>query len=191
MIINSNIEINNETLYLIQFELVKNGNRLVLYTLMAYGDEEDRPIMDENKIIFFDAPEMADIALSHADNNMKHLGPPPKEVALVCNIPKTIHLVREGTIDPQSIILDCLNTLFDMINSLNLEVRDDYKKLLYPFADYLTFHHEFATCIDEREIDHAAIKDSINWCMAVIFSRSKYLSAKGWDEGLLTNNIIN
>ncbi len=134
--------------------------------------------MLNNKIVFFDKIELALFALEEADTEMRSIGQPPDEITLICDVPEVLYLVENKNIDETALILNCLNTFFDLIEAENVVMRDDYKSKLYKFADHLTFNREFAFFLQEQNIMRATLKKAILWCVDTIFSGSIFLSCK-------------
>jgi hypothetical protein len=179
---NSTTSIDDEALYLVGFCLNANEHESDLWTLITSGGDIDRPIVADSKIIFFNDPELAPAALELADNDLKQLGPAPQEVVLVCNVPEMLHLVDTESADETATILNCLNTFFDLLEAVKQPLPPDYKRILYAFADHLTFHREFGTFLEEQQIDQTMLREAIEWCIETIFSRSKFLSLQNWDQ---------
>lgn len=176
------ISVNDEALYLVGFCLSANKQESDLWTLITSGGDIDRPIVADSKIIFFNDPELAPAALELADNNLKQLGPAPQEVVLVCDIPEMLRLVNTENVDETATILNCLNTFFDLLEAVKQSLTPDYKRILYAFADHLTFHREFGAFLEEQHIDRTMLREAIEWCIETIFSRSKFLSLQNWDQ---------
>lgn len=179
---NSTISIDDEALYLVGFCLSANEHESDLWTLITSGGDIDRAIVTGSKIIFFNDPELAPADLELADNDLKQLGPAPQEVVLVCNVPEMLRLVDTESVDETATILNSLNTFFDLLEAVKQPLPSDYKRILYPFADHLTFHREFGTFLEARQIDRARLREAIEWCIETIFSKSKFLSLQNWDQ---------
>jgi hypothetical protein len=172
----------DEALYLMGFCFNPQRDDADCYTLITSGGEIDRPIVADRKIVFFNDPALAPIALSLSDNDMKRLGPAPQEVVLVCDIPEMLRLIETERVDETAAILNCLNTFFDLLQAVKKPLPPDYKRMLYALADHLTFHREFGAYLQEQQIDRVVLREAIEWCMETIFSQSKFLSLQSWNQ---------
>lgn len=173
---------NDETLYLIGFRQILDSDTVDLYTLMTFGGDENRPIMVDDNVLFFNEPELAFAALDVANPDMKSFGSCPEEVAAIYNISEMLQLIETANIDETATIVDCLNVFDDLLEAVKQPLPPDYKRILYAFADHLTFHREFGTFLEEQHIDRAALREAIEWCIETIFSRSKFLSLQNWEQ---------
>lgn len=165
---------NPETLYLFGFRIDPDKEDPEIYTLFIYGEQE-RPLVADGYIVFFSRPELALSALKLCEIDTSQLGMPPAEVALVCDIAETLHLIRYKDIDESATILNCLNTVFDLVKAILLPLPNDYKQVLYSFADHLTFEQEFASFFTQNEIQRSMIENAILWCMGAVMSKAKLL----------------
>ena len=163
----------DEKLYLLGFLLNEYSKEPDLYTLMAYGDN-DRAITKNGKIIFFNNISLANKALRDAnDENIKKLGLPPQELALLCDIPNMLHLIEYNNVDNSSVILNCLNTMFDLIKSIDQSLPFDYKNILYNFADFLTFRQEYSIFLKNNIGSRKKLGKAITWCVDTIFMKEE------------------
>lgn len=144
---------------------------------MTFGGNENRPIMVDDKVLFFNEPELASAALGVANPDMKSFGPCPEEVAAIYNISEMLQLIETADIDETATIVDCLNIFDDLLEAVKQPLSPDYKRILYVIADHLTFHREFGTFLEEQHIDRTMLREAIKWCIETVFSRSKFDSS--------------
>lgn len=171
---------NAETLYLIEF-LQKTGRKKIgLYTLMTFGGEVNRPLIIQGKLIFFNEPTLAPAAWNLAPLEMRSWGPCPKEVAATYNLTELFQLIDTGERDETATIVDCLNTFDDLLSALRQPLLPEYKKLLDPLADHLTFHQELAPFLSQHQIERSDLRNAVQWCVTTIFSNSQLLSLESW-----------
>lgn len=164
----------SEKLYLFGFRIDPDREDPEIYTLFIYGEQE-RPLVADGYIVFFSQPDLAISALKLCKIDTSQLGMPPTEVALLCDIAEMLHLIRYKDIDDSATILNCLNTVFDLVKATLLPLPNDYKRVLYSFADHLTFEQEFASFLTQHEIERSMIENAIMWCMGAVMSKSKLL----------------
>ncbi len=177
----SNTSSCKESIYLIGFKIYPGEKEQDLYTLFIFGEEE-KPLMVDNHMVFFNKVELASIALSLGDDQVKRFTPAPKEVALTCDITRMLHLIEVENFDSSSIILNCLNTIFDLVKATKRPMPIKYKRILYELADHLTFEREYSNFIIEHNISRATIINAILWCFGAILSKAKVLNSS---EGCL------
>lgn len=180
--------INDEALYLVGF-CIRTSDIPEIYTLISAGGEIDRPILIDNAILFFDAPQLISKALELSTSDLKKLPLPSEEVALTCYIREMLQLIDTESIDESATILNCLNTFFDLIDAVEQALPDNYKHLLYSFADHLTFHREFATFIRAQHLNRITLRQAIDWCIRTISAKSTLLTSQGWVQEFLWSNI--
>lgn len=167
----------HEALYLVAFCLSSHDEEHPdVYTLITSGGEIDRPIVQHKTIIFFPSQSLASSALTLAEPDLKRLGPPPQEVALVCTPKEMLRLVEDETIDETAEILNNLNTFFDLLAAVKIPLPENYKRMLYDFADHLTFEREFGTFLEEQQIERSALREAMEWLIDTVFSNSRVLS---------------
>lgn len=174
----TNDQQNNEeetTLYIMGFHLGHHGYFESIYTFTLVSDT-DRPLMLGDKIIFFSTLELATTALNLVTSDYKA---PPCDVSLVCDIPLMIKLIKTENIDNDSTILNCLNSFFDLLNALSINLIYDYKKVLFNFADHLTFHSEFSSFLHDNNIQRQELIEAVLWCLKHIFYGSSLLTPEG------------
>lgn len=166
----------DETLSLIGFRVDPDRDHPDVYTLFVIGDK-DEPLMSGGYILFFSNPELVDKALKLSDNNnTKQLGPPPQDVDLICDAAKSLYLIECEDIDQSATIINFLNILFDLVKATQLAIPEDYKRVLYGFADHLTFDVEFLTFLVQQNISRDMMRDAILWCIGAVVSKSRIIS---------------
>ncbi len=178
----SSYSLHDEALYLVGFRLNPDSADVDLYTLMTFGGEENSPIMVENKILFFSDPALMHIALKLANGKITHYETPSEEAAVIYNIPEMLNILQTSNIDETALIVDSLNILDDLMKSLQQVLPEEYKRILYPFADHLTFQHEFGKFLKERQIARSLLCHAINWLIDTVFSNSKLLSLQNLER---------
>ncbi|MFM9263953.1 hypothetical protein [Tychonema sp. BBK16] len=145
-----------------------------LYTLIAYGEQEP-PLVAGGQLVFFSRPELAINALQLCDIDVTTLGMPPTEIDAICDIAETLYLLDAEDIDESDTIVNCLNTLFDLVKAILMPMPTEYKRVLYAFADHLTFEQEFASFLNEEDIQRSEIVNAILWCVGAITAKSRLL----------------
>lgn len=169
-----------EPVWLIGFRVDPDREQPEFYTLVI-GDDE-RPLLADGRIVLFTDPELATEALELADIDVHRLGPLPSEVCLVCDVAEALYLLDSQTVDPSATIINLLNTLFDMVKGVGEVMPPEFKKVLYPLADHLTFEREFGSFIDQEHITRSAATDGIYWCLGVMFAYSRVLVDRQDDD---------
>ena len=166
--------VNKEELWLFGFRIDPDRESPDVYTLILHGDK-DRPLVADGQIVFFSRLELASSALNLGGIDIEQLGSVPKDVDLLCDLAKTLYLINSENIDPSATILNCLNTVFDLVRATGLSVPIQYKRVLYALADHLTFNREFSNFLFQENIARSTITDAILWCIGAIVSKAKLL----------------
>lgn len=80
----------------------------------------------------------------------------------ICNISDAIKLVTEEDEDRDAVVLNCINTLLDLVATGPVELPNEYT-ILRALADRLTFHAEFAEFKQTRSL----IRNALLWCAGI------------------------
>jgi hypothetical protein len=161
-----------EGLSLVGFRINPVGRAPDLYTIIVYNGK-DSPITIDRQIAFISRPEHATKLYKLFNKRLKALGPAPTEVDLVCDIPATLNIIRRKNRDGKATILNCLNTMFDLLAAVKVQMPGECKSLLYNLADHLTFNREFGDFITEQNISRESITYAILWCVGALAVNAK------------------
>jgi hypothetical protein len=161
-----------EGISLVGFRLSPDSENPDWYTLFTYG-EEDIPIRDNDRLVFFKSVDLIDRAYAMFDNSIKRLYPPPSEIDLVCDVADMLYVVNHQDSDGSATILNGLNTIFDLLKAIRMSLPAEYKDILYRFADHLTFNREFGAYLSQNAVTRQAITNAILWAIGAITVRSR------------------
>ncbi|MDX2240943.1 MAG: hypothetical protein NW224_09690 [Leptolyngbyaceae cyanobacterium bins.302] len=165
----------DEWLSLASFRINPNSEKPEIYTLIICRDV-DYPVLLDKQIVFFNKKELSSKALELCSLEVQRLGPAPQEVDLVVDLAESLYLISNEDIDTTSTILDCLNTLIDLVKAAQIPIPEHYKNSLYAFADHLTFEQEFSSFFVNHSVNRSAILDGILWCVGAVFIQSILLT---------------
>ena len=159
---------------LIGFRINPDDKAPEFYTLFTYG-EVDTALMVNKDLAFFATLEQKQQAFELFSEEIRQNFSVPDEVDLIADIATTLYLIGNETFDDSAVILNCLNTTFDLLQSANIQLSDERKHLLWKFADHLTFEKEFGQYLSSNSISRESIIDALTWCIGAIATRSKIL----------------
>ena len=162
---------------LIAFRINPDSEAPEFYTLLV-SREKDTALMVDDDLAFFIEFEHKQQAFELLEEQIKQDFPVPDEVDLVADLAATLYLIENETLDDSAIILNCLNTIFDLLYTINTNLSDERKNLLWKFADHLTFEKEFGQYLISNSISRESLIDALIWCLGAIASRSKVLFYK-------------
>src|ERR1700685_135523 len=94
-----------------------------LYTLLAVGGENERPLVADGRVLFFSHPNLAEKARG-LDTTFTKLGPPPNEIESFCDVAEALHLINSQNTDPDGVVLDCLLIFDDLVRATRLHMPD-------------------------------------------------------------------
>src|SRR5690242_11047332 len=80
----------------------------------------------------------------------------------VCDIPGAIKLVTEEDEDRDAVVLNCINTLLDLVATGPFDLPDGYR-ILRALADRLTFRGEFGEFKQTRLL----LRNALLWCAGI------------------------
>jgi hypothetical protein len=164
-----------------QEELVLVGLRLdpqhegaQFYTVLAVGGDNERPIVAEDRVVFFTRPELAAKALA-LDPKLSALGAPPQEMETFCDVAQTLHLVNAQNEDPEGIILECLLIFDDLVRATRLHMPDRYQGLLTELAARLTERASLRDIFRSHALrEH--VEDALLWCIGAITVKARIIA---------------
>jgi hypothetical protein len=156
---------------LIGFRIHSDSETPEFYTLFTYG-EVDAALRVDKDLAFFTVLEQKQQAFELFSEEIKQNFSVPDEVDLVADVTATLNLFENKTSDDSAVILNCLNTIFDLLQSADIQLSDERKNLLWKFADHLTFEKGFGQYLTSNSIGRESITDALSWCIGVIVTRS-------------------
>jgi hypothetical protein len=157
-----------EELYLVGFRVDPNAEGPELFTLIASGGENDRPLVAKGRVLFFRKPKDAALALAKSDNDMKRLGQPPTELALFCDVAEVLHLVNAKQEDPDGLILECIGCFDDLVRAAKVNVPAEYMSLLSAMSERLMESNEFGSFLADKGLDREKLEDALMWCVGAV-----------------------
>jgi hypothetical protein len=163
-----------EGLSLIGFRISPAAEGPELFTLIIYNGK-DSPVLVDRQIAFVTTPAHVTSVYQLCNSRLRALGPPPAEADMICDIPETLELIRNKDRDDSAVILNCLNTIFDLVDAVEVSMPDEYKSQLYALADHLTFDREYGSFIKEQNADRELMINALMWCVGVVAVHARVL----------------
>jgi hypothetical protein len=158
---------------LVGFRLNPDSQSPDVFTLVTYGDC-DSPVQEDGEILFFTEPALALKAYERYAEDIRAVLPPPTKVDLVCDIPAALWIVESQDRDESATVLNCLNTIFDLVRATGFDWPADYKRVLFSLADYLTFHRDLTPFLDEQG-NRTQVINALLWCIGGVMVRAKLI----------------
>ena len=159
---------------LVGFRLDGQHDGPQFYTLLAVGGENERPIMSEERLLFFTRQDLAAKALA-LDQALVKLGPPPADLETFCDIAEALHLVNSQNEDLDGVILDCLLILDDLVRATHLHMPDRYQGLLTELAARLTERDSLRNIFSNYSLrEH--VEDALLWCIGAVAAKSRVMA---------------
>jgi hypothetical protein len=151
----------NENIWIIKLYINNHLSFFLIY------DNEDTPIVEEEKIILFRKKGVKIHLKKNYDIEDEHLKP------FACiRIDECIDLINNEAIDNHAVIINTLNTLFDMLTAINTNLPISYKKSLYDFSDYLTFNRNCSDFLKDKIKTKIKILNGIYWMLGKCINNS-------------------
>jgi hypothetical protein len=145
-----------------------------LYTLLAVGGENERPLVADARVLFFSHPNLAEKALA-LDATFAELGPAPKDIESFCDVAEALHLINSQNSDPDGVVLDCLLIFDDLVRATRLHMPDRYQGLLTELAARLTEGTPLGKVFSNRALrEH--VEDALLWCVGAITVKSRIIT---------------
>lgn len=164
----------HEELVLLGLRLDAQHDGPQFYTLLAVGGDNERPIVEDGRLIFFTRPELASKALA-LDASLSQLGPAPQEIETFCDVAQALHLVNSQDNDPEGVVLECLLVFDDLVRATRLHMPDRYQGLLTELAARLTERAPLRKIFGNQALrEH--VEDALLWCIGAIAVKSRMIS---------------
>lgn len=164
-----------EGLYLVGFRLDPGAETAQFYTLFVLESDNDRPLVQENRVLFFTDPARAHAALQLSDNDMARLGAAPKEVEILCDIAQALYIANAQDEDTDGVLLETIALLDDLIRAAQINVPAIYMATLSALSERLSTSPEFATMLAKAGVDRETIEDAIMWCVGAVAVKSRWV----------------
>lgn len=136
-----------------------------VFCLGILGDK-DAPIRSDGRIISFEDENLCRNALMRLEPllpvgiEVKH------DYDFICDLSGAIQLIMEEDIDRDAIMLNCINTVLDLVTTSPFDLPAEYRILL-SLADRLTFKEEFGEFMQVR----ASIRNALLWCAGLTITQ--------------------
>ncbi len=164
----------HEELALIGIRLSPRHDGPQLYTLLAVGGDNERPLMADGAILFFADPGQAAGVLA-MDPTMSSTGAPPTELEAVCDIAEALYLVNSQDADEHGVVLDCLLILDDLIRATRLHMPERYQGMLTELAARLTEGGQLKHIFSNESL-RSHVEDALLWCVGAIAVKSRVVA---------------
>jgi hypothetical protein len=143
----------------LSFRMRSRGN-VDLFLLEVIGDK-DSPIRFDGRMVAFDDENLCRSAAERLKLALPGVGIEDSS-DFICDIHGAIKLVTEGECDDNAVVLNCINTLLDLVATGPFDLPDEYK-ILRAVADRLTFREEFGEFKQTRTL----IRNALLWCAGI------------------------
>jgi len=163
----------HEELVLIAFRFTPYHDGPQLYTVLAVGGDNERPVTADGSIVFFRRPEQADAA-QKLDPSMSQLGPAPKEVESICDVAQGLYLVNSQDTDPNGVLLDCLLILDDLVRATRLHMPERYQAILTELTARLTEGKQLKQIFVNASL-RSHVEDALLWCVGAVVVKARIL----------------
>jgi hypothetical protein len=164
----------HEELILVAFRVDASHDGPQLYTLLAVGGENERPLTADEHILFFSHPGLASSALA-LDVNLANLGPAPVEIETFCDVAEALYRVNSQDADPDGVILDCLLVFDDLVRATKLQMPDRYQAILTELAGRLTEGKTLKVIFTNTSLrEH--VEDALLWCVGAVVAKARLVN---------------
>ncbi len=164
----------HEELALIALRVTPYHEGYQLYTLLAVGSDNERPLTANGGIIFFTDPKAAAKALA-LDPSMSQLGPLPNHLESVCDLAEALYLVNSQDTDPHGTLLDCLLLLDDLVRATRLHMPERYQALLTELAARLTEGKQLKQIFSNASL-RSHVEDALLWCVGAVTVKARIVA---------------
>jgi hypothetical protein len=143
------------------------------YSLFVWGGK-DRPLRADGRILLAGDPRSAPRIAQLADEDVVAF-PVPTTPDVTCDVAMALHLLGSGDSDDRSSLLNCLNTLFDLVEFTEVPWPDGFRRPLVKLADHLTFDPRFGELLATGEFDRRTAVDGVLWCLGAVLASARFV----------------
>ena len=146
------------------------------YTLLI-GEEQQPLIRDQQLVMcaeigqFIDLSEGTDLGLSRQWLEQV-------EVELVCDIAEALYIVEQGDHDEDATVVNCLNTLFDLIKATNGTIPAAYRQHIEDLADHTTFSKSVGDFFQSSTELRGVIIEGLVWCVGWVMTHAHIVNTR-------------
>jgi len=162
-----------EELALIALRVTPYHEGAQLYTLLAVGGNNERPLTSEGGIVFFRQPELAAVALL-LDATMSGLGPAPSTVESICDVAESLYIVNSQDADEHATLLDCMLILDDLVRASKVNMPERYQGLLTELTARLTEGKQLKQIFSNPSL-RSHVEDALLWCVGAVTVKARII----------------
>jgi hypothetical protein len=144
-----------------------------LYTLLAVGGNNERPLTADGSIIFFRTPAQSKGALK-LDATMSKLGAAPDQIESVCDVAQALYLVNSQDKDANGVLLDCLLLLDDLVRATRIHMPERYQAILTELTGRLAEGKQLKQIFLNASL-RSHVEDALLWCVGAIVVKARIL----------------
>jgi hypothetical protein len=163
----------HEDLLLVALRATPYHENYELYTLLAVGGDNERPLTVDGSIVFFTQPDAAARALQ-MDTSLSHLGPAPDHLEAVCDIAESLYLVNSQDADSHGTLLDCLLILDDLVRATRLHMPERHQALLTELTARLTEGRQLKVIFSNPAL-RQHVEDALLWCVGAVTVKARII----------------
>ncbi len=163
-----------DRLYVLGLRINHSVNYPEFYTLVV-DEEYENIVTADGSVLFVSEVSKINLIFDFLDAERKAKYALPIEMEETIDLAGALFRLENEEEDENAIVLECLNTTFDLLKAINVEISENMRKSLYALADHLTFSTDLAEYFDHSEVDRGEIIDGLMWCFGKILSRTKIL----------------
>jgi hypothetical protein len=138
------------------------GNAADCFFLSILGDK-DAPIRSEGRIVGFVDEAVCRSALDFIAARLPDGVRAEYNFDFVCDISGALEAVTKTDTDKDAVILNCINTLLDLVGTSTFDLPDEYR-ILRAVADRFTFREELGEFTQVRTL----LRNALLWCAGVV-----------------------
>ena len=143
------------------------------YTLVA--GEDQQPVVVNEQLVFYSDPDLLEDAAQLAGIRRPIDEKESSQPDLICDLAEALYLIENGDEDDSATIVNCLNTLFDLVFATKGSIPTAYRQKLFNFADHLTFSRSLSAAFRESNELRSDIIDGVLWCAGWVITHARIL----------------
>jgi hypothetical protein len=164
-----------EGLYLVGFRLDPLSEGPQFYTIFVLEGDNERPSVENGRVLFFVDPSKAADTLARSDETMRALGAAPTQLEMLCDIADALHIANAAETDEEGTLLDCIACLDDLVRAAQINAPAEYMGVLSALAERLMENPNFGPWLLEQGLDRERIEDALMWCVGALAVKSTWV----------------
>lgn len=163
----------SEQAWIVGIRLDPDDNQPTYYCVV-FGDDL-QPVTKDGYIVVCDELKQIDRVLQSASTSLTFDDTSRTEVCDVCDVAMALYLLESEETDEHRSVIDCINTLTDLVKGTGGILPAHLKSPLYRLADHMTFERTLGAFFRDSEYSREQAIEGIIWCVGWVLTHAHFV----------------